>query len=255
MRRQSFYQDGFLVKPVITVTDLAGNPIEMVEEAPGRYTEVFPQQESGEELEDFMISAAKTYCQYMIAATDAYSLRSFYDTSSEAYKNIIHSERWMQAYSGYRFGDAAISSFYRYSDDVVSARITMNLYVKRGNGTEKTYPLDTTFLMKKNASGQYVIFDTNNMELQEATTLVRLRFFVDGEPVETAMVDAASSQLVLPPVEAPEGKAFAGWYLSATDESGNQTLSLIFLPKDGETTVYIPADTDLTAMDLQARFE
>ncbi|MGM9600070.1 MAG: hypothetical protein ACI3W5_00615 [Faecousia sp.] len=255
MRRQSFYQDGFLVTPVVTVTDLNGNPIEMVEEAPGRYTEVFTQQESEENLEDFMISAAKTYCQYMITATDAYSLRSYFDTSSDAYKNIIHSERWMQAYSGYRFGDATISSFYRYSDDVVSARIIMNLYVKRSNGTEKTYPLDTTFLMQKNASGKYLIFDTNNMELQEAATLVRLRFYVDGELVESAMVDAASSQLTLPQVEVPEGKTFAGWYLSATDGSGNQTLSLIFLPKDGETTVYIPADTDLTAMDLQARFE
>lgn len=255
MRRQSFRQDGFLVKPAVTVTDLEGNPIEMVEEAPGRYTEVFTQQESERELEDFVISAAKTYCQYMIAATGSNSLRNFYDTSSKAYQNIVHSELWMQSYSGFRFGEATVSSFYRYSDDVVSARIAMNLYVKRGDGTEKTYPLDTTFLMKKNASGKYLIIDTNNMELQEATTLVRLRFYVDGEPVQTMMVDAAASQLTLPPVEAPDGKTFAGWYQATTDGSGNQTLSLIFLPKEGENTVYIPSDTDLTAMDLLARFE
>lgn len=255
MRRQSFYQDGFLVKPVVTVTDLAGNPIQVAEEAPGVYTEVFAGQESEKEIEDFVVAAAKTYCQYMIQATGAGSLRAYYDTSTQAYRNIIHSELWMQKYSGYRFGEAKVSSFYRYSDDLVSARITMTLYIKRGDGTEKEHPLDTTFLMQKNASGQYRIIDTNNMELQQTSTLVRLRFFVDGELVESAMVDAASTQLTLPQVDAPEGKTFTGWYRSALGADGKQTLSLVFLPKDGENTVYIPSDTDLTAMDLQARFE
>ena len=93
------------------------------------------------------------------------------------------------------------------------------------------------------------------MDLQQTTTLVRLRFFVDGQMVDSQMVDTTASQLTLPQVEAPEGKHFTGWYQSTTAEDGSQSLSLVFLSKDGENTVFIPADTDLTVMDLQALFE
>lgn len=256
MRRQSFREDGFLLKPTVTVTDLAGNPIEIVEEAPGQYTEVFaPAPQMDAWVEDFVISAAKAYCRYMIQAAKADVLYDYYDTSTQAFLDIVYSELWMQGYSSYRLGEPVVSGFYRYSDEVISARITMSLYVKRFNGSEKEYPLDTTFFIHKNIAGRDKIFDTNNMDMQEEITMVRLRFFVDGEMVESTMVDATSSQLSLPQVEAPEGKTFAGWYLASTDENGNQTLSLIFMPKDGESTVFIPEDTDLTPMDLQARFE
>lgn len=255
MRRQSYYADGFLVAPQITVTDLQGNPITVVEESPGVYSEVFTPQQSEQQIEEFVVDAAKVYCQYMIQATGSSSLRKYFDTNSQAYQDITSSDQWMQEYQTYRFGEATLSSFYRYSEDVASVRLTMSLYVCRFDGTEKEYPVNTTFLVKKGEDGNYKVFATNNQELQKTTTLVRLRFYTDGQLLESRMVDASVSRLELPQVTAPEGKRFAGWFLSSTSQDGSQTLSLIFLPKDGENSVYISAENGLTAMDLQARFE
>ncbi len=255
MRRQSFYADGFLVKPEVTATDLAGNPIALTEVSPGMYTETFTPQEMDTNMQALIIDAAKVYCQYMINATEPYSLSFYFDTSSQLYRNIVYTELWMQNYQTYRFAEPVVSDFYRYSDDTVSIRIAMGLYVRRYDGTEKEYPLDTTYFLKKQPDGKYKIFAANNMDLQQPTTLVRLRFFVDGRLVDSQMVDTAASQLTLPQVEAPEGKTFTGWYLAATAEDGTQILSRIFLPKDGENTVFIPEGTDLTVMDLQALFE
>lgn len=255
MRRQSFYADGFLVAPQVTAADKDGNPIELVELSPGVYSEVFTQQESEKEIEELVVDAAKVYCQYMIEATGSSSLRKYFDTAGQAYKDITSSEQWMQDYQTYRFGEATLSSFYRYSEDTVSIRLAMSLYVRRFDGSEKEYPVNTTFLMKKGDDGSYKVYATNNQELQKATTLVRLRFYSGGQLLESRMVDASANQLELPQVTAPEGKQFTGWYLATTAEDGSQTLSRIFLPKEGETSVYISAEKGLTAMDLQARFE
>ncbi len=255
MRRQSFYEDGFLVKPQVTATDLSGNPIALNEVSPGVYIEAFTPQEMEPDMQALVIDGAKVYCQYMIAATEPYSLSFYFDTTSQLYRNVVYSELWMQNYQSYRFAEPVVSDFYRYSDDTVSLRIVMGLYVRRYDGSEKSYPLDTTYFLKKQENGKYKIFYANNMNLQQPTTMVRLRFFVDGELVDTQMVDTTASQLTLPQVEVPEGKRFTGWYRSSTAEDGSQTLTRIFLPKEGENTVYIPADTDLTVMDLQALFE
>ncbi len=255
MRRQTYSMDGFLVKPVVTVTDLSGNPIEIAEEFPGKYTEVFVPQQAEAELEAYAISAAKTYCNYMIRNTTRAKLQEYFDTSTQLYRNITSIDPWMQNYIGCRFAEPVVSGFYRYSDDLVTVRITMSMFVKRTDYTEKEYPLDSTFFLKKTDSGQYKVWDMNNMDLQQTTTQVRLRFFVDGQMVDSRMVDAAASQIELPAVTAPEGKTFTGWYQATTAADGSQTLSLVFLPKDGEITVYIPDSADISAMDLQARFE
>lgn len=255
MRRQSFYEDGFLVKPEVTATDLSGNPIALTEVSPGVYLEAFIPQEMEPDIQALTIDAAKVYCQYMINATKSYSLSFYFDTSSQLYRSIVSTELWMRSYQTYRFSEPVVSDFYRYSEDTVSIRIVMGLFVRRYNGTETEYPLDTTYFLKKQEDGKYKIFSANDMDLQQATTLVRLRFFVDGQLVDSQMVDTTASQLTLPQVEAPEGKRFAGWYQASTDDAGNQALSLIFLPKEGENTVLIPEGTDLTVMDLQALFE
>ena len=256
MRRQSFYQDGLLVKPEVTVTDLNGNPIAIRENAPGYYSEVFAAQEQEPELEQYIISAAQTYCRYMIVDARLSELSPYYDTSSKIYQDITSTELWGVAKPmSTRLGDASVTEFYRYNDEIVTARVQTVLYAMRYDGTEREYPLDTTFFLRKAETGEYKIFASNNMDLQETTTMVRLRFFVDGQLLESRMVDASSAQLALPSVEVPEGKRFAGWYQATTDETGNQTLSLIFLPKEGENTVFIPSNTSLTVMDLQALFE
>ncbi len=255
MRRQSFTQDGFLVKPVVTVTDLSGNPIEIVETTPGHYTEVFALQQSDAELEAFAVSAAKTYCRYMIRDTSRAAVADYFDTSSQIYRNFISIDPWMQDYIGCRFAAPVVSGFYRYNEDLVTVRVTMSMFVKRPDGSEKEYPLDTTLFIRQTGPGKYQVFDMNNIDIQQSTTLVRMRFFVDGQVVENVMVDATTSQLQLPQVEVPEGKRFTGWYQASTDADGKQTLSLVFMPAEGENVVYIPANTGLSSMDLQARFE
>ncbi len=255
-RRQTFYQDGFLIKPVVTVTDLEGNPIEMVEAAPGQYTEVFTSQESEPELEAFITKAAAAYCKFATRDGTIAEINKYYDRSSQLYHDILELDVWaMTDPSSTRMGETKISHFYRYSEDIVTAHVQTVLHAKLSNGTEMERPLDATFFMKKTETGEYLVYNMIYKDVNQTQTLVRLRFFADGQLLESRMVDATVSQLQLPAVTAPEGKTFSGWYTATEDAGGNQTLSLVFMPKDGENSVFIPADTDLSPMDLQARFE
>ncbi len=256
LRRQVFTESGFLMPPQVTVTDLVGNPIEIVKDDSGNYAEVYAQQAQEPELEEFIINAAKTYCRYMILDTGSYLLSQYYDTSSKTYKDIVNTDRWaIKKPKSYRFGEAVVSGFYRYNDELVTARVTMILYAMREDGSEKEYPLDTTLFLKKTESGSYLVYDTNNIDIQQSTTMVRLRFFQDDQLVETMQVDAAAKQVQLPKLEVPEGKTFTGWFQKTIDAQGNQSLSLVFLPEDETNIIYIPEEIDLSAMDLYARFE
>ncbi len=220
------------------------------------YQEITQSVETPEDLVQFLTEAGQVYCEYMIKANRSGDrLRKYFDGSSQAYRSIAYNEIWMQGYRSYRFGDASVTEYASYGENIYTARLIMSMYVMRYMGTEKEYPVNTTFFLRKLENGKYQIYDMTNVDIQSTITQVRLRFFQNGELMDSQMVDASAKTLELPQVEAPEGKRFAGWFQTVVDENGKQTLSLVFAPEEGSTTVRIPEDVILQPMDLQARFD
>lgn len=256
-RSRTMYVDGLLVPPTVTVTDIIGSTVELTYD-PGTktYTQALSMDTTtiGEEETNAVVDAAKVYGRFMIEATDSTNLARYFDSNSETYKAMTKIKLWMQDYRKYSFSEPTVSGYYRYSDDLFSARVTMTLSVTRNNGTVKDYDIDSTFFLEKNDKDKWMVINMTNVDVQAVTTLVRLQYTVDGEVIEDVMVDAAASQLTPPAVTAPEGKTFAGWYRSETDEKGNTTYSLVFTP-DEYGLVYLNSDNVLQPMTLHALFE
>lgn len=255
LRRRWVYVDGLLVHPQVTAKDPDGGEVALVyDETTNTYSQPIPEMTVSQEETDTVVSAAKAYCRYMIGAGSRAALRTYYDTTTEIYKIITTNETWMQDYRSYNFGDSTVSDYYRYSDTLYSVKLTMSLFVTRMGGSEKEYPLDSTFIMAQNAEGAWQVLDMINVDVQQQTTLVRLRYTVDGEVLQDQMVDITDTVLIPPAVTAPEGKVFAGWYLQQTDEKGNTTYSLAFTP-DENGTVYLSGPLGQETMVLYALFE
>ena len=129
----------------------------------------------------------------------------------------------------------------------------MSLNVKRHNGTVKEYPIDSTFFLKKQEEGNWLVYRMTNVEIQEQTTFVRLRYLADGQELASSLVQSDVKSLTPPAVETPEGQVFTGWYSLTTDENGNSTYSLAFLPEE-DGTVSLSGE-GLEPMTLYALFE
>lgn len=248
------YVSGLLCQPQVAATDANGEPVELSYDAATRtYTQDLTPAAIGNSEQTTLVTAAKTYCQYMIGAVGSWELRSCFDPTTQIYNTITTNATWMQGYTGYDFGDAAITNYYRYSDDLYSAIVSISLNVTRKNGTVKEYSLSSTFLLE-NQSGSWMVTEMTNVDIQEQTTLVRLTYKNGDTLVSSELVDAETSKLTPPAVTAPEGQVFSGWFTETVDEKGNKTMSLAFLPgEDG--SVSLPSGSALEPMTLYALFE
>ncbi len=259
-RDQTLYITGLLVQPEVTITDENGQNMEVVFDTElGIYREVLSAEaEIPADVTDLITNAAQAYGKYMINAS-GHGLKNYFDTNGQAYKDIILFERWtMQDYRSYEFADVVVSGYYPYSDTLYSARVSMALNVTyRSLFTSeimvKTYNIDTTFFVKKNDSGKWMVDSMTNVDVQQKLTEVKVVCINGGETVMDAMVDAGSATITLPLVEVPEGKEFLGWFTKDVDANGKTTYSLVFSPSESGT-VTLPADMDLEPMTLYAQF-
>ena len=253
-RAQYLCVDGLLTEPQVTITDKNGNSVEVVyDEANDVYTEVFPAMEISENEEETAVTAAKTYCKFMIGAVSYSSLQKSFDSSSQIYKTICKNETWMQSYTGYSFSDAEVTDYYRYSDDLFSARVIITLNVTRKDGSNKEYPVNTTFFFEKSGS-KWLVYDMTNVHVQEQETMVKLVFKQGDQVLSSEMVESDIRQLELPTVTVPEGKVFTGWFQEIRNANGSKTMSLVFAPSE-TGSVSLPAPSVLKPMTLHAMFE
>lgn len=249
--------DGLLVQPEVTVTSPEGEAME-VEYDPetGVYSHSIAIPEMTQTEYDTVLTAAKIYCRFMIRDVYEGTLMKYVDSTTELYKGLKETNPWVQhsRMKSFSFTPETISGFYRYSDDLYSARVEMTLQVTRTDNTIKEYPVATTFFLQKYPDGSWLVNNMTNVDIQEQQSLVRLTFVNGDEILSSEMTDAAVRTLTLPAVTAPEGQVFAGWFTETVDEDGSMTMSLVFAP-DEDGTVTLPEDSELVPMTLYALFE
>ena len=253
-RSVTYYTDGLLVTPEVTITDENGNALECAyDQETGMYYEVLsPKPEISKSEYDAMVNATKSYAKYMIGAAGA-SLSSYFNTSSDLFRFITGNDLWFRGYTGYNFSKETVSEYHRYSDNMFSARIQITLNVIRSNGSVKEFDIDHTFFFKKNANGVWKAFEMTNVDLQKEITEVRLTFKSGSEVIHQDMYNANSTTLNTPAVTVPEGQQFLGWFREIRDENGDTTLQLMFQP-DENGNVTLPHGYVMEHMVLIARF-
>lgn len=208
--------------------------------------------EPSDEERKMLIGAAETYARYMIREANSAQLQKYFDRECAIYKTIRSSEIWMQNNSGYSFSDKTVSGFQRYGEELFSARVSLTLNVKRGNGSIKPYVVDSTFFFWKR-DGAWRAFEMTNVDVQEEMIRTRL-VFMDGEQELGRLFVSSEDHNFMPPaVTAPEGKRFAGWAIRE-QEGGSVTMTICFQPGEGGT-INLPSGYRLEPMTLYAAFE
>ena len=237
----------------VSVLDESGAQISLTYDAEkGCFMEDTGFGEPDEEQRAQIIGAAKSYALYMVRAGSAAQLQKYFDSNSQIYKTIRSSELWIQQTSEQTFSNEEISEFYRYGENLFSARVSMHLDIKRSNGTYKPYEVDCTLFFHR-VDGKWLSYDMTNMDVQEEIVHTRL-VFMDGQTEVGRMFVSSEDKSFTPPaVTAPEGQRFAGW-ATRENEGGSVTMTIRFLP-GADGMVSLPADYVLEPMTLYAAFE
>ena len=248
---------GLMMKPTVTVKDQTGADMPVsYDEEKGMFVEQTESNTITEEEQAAVTGALKAYGEFMINASGARaSLAKYYDTSSEAYQNIlkIGSELWMNKDNGHRFTAESVTDYCKYSDELFSARghVTMNVTLKDGN--TRDYELDMALFFRK-SNGSWKCYGSTNEDVTKPVGKVRLTF-IDGNG--TTLVDdffeTNATTLTTPVLSAPEGQVFSGWYTEKTVD-GHKELTIVFQP-DENGKVTIPTGTTLEPMTLHPLFE
>lgn len=235
----------------VCVTDQNGAEIPVVYDG-GCYVVEETAEEPTDGEREKLLGAAKTYARYMIRASDAAQLRRYFDSGSAIYRTICSSEIWIKTTSGHSFSDEEVREFRRYGEDMFSARVSMHMDVRRGNGSSKPYEVDSTFFFHRK-DGAWRAFEMTNVDVQEEIVRTRLVFMDEERELGRMFVSSEDRSFVPPEVTVPQGRRFAGWAVRERRE--NQiTMTVRFRPgEDGAVT--LPAGYEPEPVTLYAAFE
>lgn len=237
----------------VTVLDEKGSEVPLaLDTDSGCFLVEEPEETPTQEERDALIGAAEVYARYMIRAANSAQLQKYFDSESAIYQTIRSSEIWIKTTSGHSFSDETVEEFYRYGEDMFSARVSMHMDVKRSNGTTKPYEVDSTLFFHR-TDGGWRAFEMTNVDVQEEIVRTRLTF-MDGE-TELGSFFVSSQDRSFTPPAAPDrpGQHFAGWAVQSR-EGNSVTMTVQFQPgQDG--TVALPAGYDLEPMTLYAAYE
>ncbi len=248
---------GLLIQPRIEVKDAAGNTVAMEADESGILTPVLPEPvPMSDDEKALIISTGEAYAKYCIRAVTNAQLADFFDSKSPYYQELIQTSLFVQGYDSFQFVDekTAVSDFTRYNDNLFSARIQLTMEIKRLGGNQTKYlEMNTTYFFTKLEKG-WRVTDITNVRIQEKTELVRLRFFADGNMLDSQMVNIHETALTLPSVSVPQGQVLKGWAKQETNDKGQITMTVVFTP-DETGKVTLPENTTLEPMDLFPVFE
>lgn len=242
--------------PTVTVFDENGNemPVSYNEET-RTFTEQTEANTINEEQKEAALGAAKAYCQWMIAKGNRADIAKYFVASSDIYNTIIRTtELWVQKNNGYRFSDESVSEYCRYSEDLFSVRVALNLNVTRTDGTVRTFEYNQALFFSKQSTGKWLAYEMTNKDVSTPVGQVRLTFMDGNDQIYTDFYDTDTESLVTPLVSVPEGKVLSGWITITENEEGKTVYTVVFQP-DEQGNVTIPEGTTLTPMTLYAWYE
>lgn len=224
---------GLMAKPQVKITDEKGAEVEVVyDEASRTFVEQTEATAITDDLKNVAIDACKAYSMYMIEAVGADKVAKYFETTSDVYKFIVKSDRWMQDYSDYRFGNEEVTNYVRYTDDLFSAKVSLSLFVTRTNGTVREYKVDDTLFFELQDTGKWLVFDKTNEDVTAPRGQIRLTFMDGDTQISSELYDTHAKELTIPVPAAPSGKVFTGWYRKDVDENGTTTATVIFSPDE-----------------------
>ena len=241
--------------PTVTIFDKSGKSMEVSYDAE---THTFTEQTEANTISDSereaALNAAKTNCLFMIEKASKADIAKYFDTSSDVYSVIVNlGNLWVQDNNGYRFTKEEVSDYARYSDDLFSAHVVLNLNVTRKDGTTKDFGYDQTLFFRKQDTGKWLVYDATNVDVSQPVGRVRLTFMNGDTVLSSEFVKTDATELDTPLVSAPEGKVFIGWY--RIDKYDNGTTYTMAFDPDENGHVTIPNGTTLEPMTLYALFE
>lgn len=241
--------------PTVTIFDKSGKSMEVSYDAE---THTFTEQTEANTISDSereaALNAAKTNCLFMIEKASKADIAKYFDTSSDVYSVIVNlGNLWVQDNNGYRFTKEEVSDYARYSDDLFSAHVVLNLNVTRKDGTTKDFGYDQTLFFRKQDTGKWLVYDATNADVNAPVGKVRLTFMNGDTVLSSDFVKTDATELDTPLVSAPEGKVFIGWY--RIDKYDNGTTYTMAFDPDENGHVNIPNGTTLEPMTLYALFE
>ena len=241
--------------PTVTIFDKSGKSMEVSYDAE---THTFTEQTEANTISDSereaALNAAKTNCLFMIEKASKADIAKYFDTSSDVYSVIVNlGNLWVQDNNGYRFTKEEVSDYARYSDDLFSAHVVLNLNVTRKDGTTKDFGYDQTLFFRKQDTGKWLVYDATNADVNAPVGKVRLTFMNGDTVLSSEFVKTDATELDTPLVSAPEGKVFIGWY--RIDKYDNGTIYTMAFDPDENGHVTIPNGTTLEPMTLYALFE
>ena len=246
--RVEYLVSGLEKAPEVLILDETGERVETAFDGEtNTYSQILPESptltaDSSEY--QAVLGAAKAWTEYMIKGGTT-GLKKYYNTGSQAYKNIVNGQIFRQSYSSYSFGQEEITEYYQYSDTLFSAKINLvTTVVRKADGYNKEFEVDVTYIFEKTGNN-WMVYDQVNVEIQDQITEVRLTYKdANGNDLLSELVDADAKFTTPPVVEAPEGKTFIGWYQETTDILGVTSLTEKFTPDaNGNVSIVEPLES------------
>ena len=251
---------GLMTMPTVTITDENGNDVAVTyDEATLTFSEPTVTTTITAEQEELALKAARVASLWMIKeVTDRSEVAKYYNTSYDAYKNIVNFKRddlIVQDYNGYEFANESVTKFTSYSEDLFSVLVNLDLNIIRTNGTIKNFPYHGSLVFQKNDKGEWLVVASTNEDVSEPVGKVRLTFMNGDEQLYTNFFYTDAAKVVTPVVSSGTNQVFAGWVRRDVGDDGTVTLTIVFQP-DAETgEVKIPEGTTLEPMTLYAYFQ
>ena len=149
---------GLMGKPELSAKAPDGQDASITEDSTGMNYSValVSDKELEAEMGEYALKVAQEYSKFM--ESDSYwgAISGYFDPDSEVYENVATSlNMFVWDHDGYRFDDVKVGSFYRYNENVFSARIAFTHVLVLGAQEFKDY-FDTTLIFR-NVGGEYKV--------------------------------------------------------------------------------------------------
>ncbi len=245
---------GLLMQPEITIQDGSGNLCELrYDEETGMYAEALPSPESiPNELKETALTAGEVYCTYMVEQ-DNYQLFQYFASGTETYHTITSATPWPQNAMETEITEPRVSDYVRYTEDLFSVRVAMDMKFIFGEKNIRTRSLDSIFFFENRKNGWMVIAMTND-DITLPTSRIRLTYMSGDTVLSTVFCDSTATEISTPQITAPEGQILSGWAEQVVSPDGSVSLNPVFsVDESGNCT--IPQGTVLKPMILYPLFD